>query len=148
MNLSDKGLDFIVSSIRKVRPSCAVSYASDDFAGHANQNTKLVACGSESKKPPHNADLPGRKLVGRRALAAQVDQPRRPSVLAVLRARYPFQIGRSVVCLNAVDVIDAKAGFVPLAKCPSHKVVELKFLPLAVNLNGNRGVPVFLDIAG
>ena len=77
--------------------------------------------------------------------ASQVNKPCFPFMFGIFCQRNPLKVFRSVVRLDAIDVIDGKVRFVPMHKTHCNQAMNKNFWSFAVLQGGNHQVPISIQ---
>lgn len=101
-----------------------------------------VGCYAKAKCFANVNHLALRKFVIWLFFSMQINKASIPCVFAVLRQRNPLKIFRSVVRLDAIDVINGKVRFVPIHKTHCNQAMNKNFWPFPILQGGNHQIPV------
>ena len=135
--------------------SLAVADKVDKRLGHSGNYGQRVRGYALMQKLADVYHLLGRKFVRWLALTIEVYKAGLPSVLRVSRQTDPFKVLGPVVCLDAVDVIDAQPRSVTIDKSHCNQTMNKKPRSLSIDAKPDLAVPgvvwlrrVFLWLSG
>lgn len=114
-------------------PSLSVTDKVDECFGYASDDSQSMRRYALVKQFANVHNLFGCELVRRLVLSVQINKPGFPSVLSVSGNADPFKVIGSVVSLDPVDVVDAKAWLVAINECKGNKSMNEESSTFAVN---------------